>query len=107
MEYSYEQLRKMTVAQLREIAKGLENDELRGYTTMHKADLLVALCQVLGLEAHETHRVVATDKGRIKSEIRGLKKQRDAALEAGERQQLKQFRRQIHALKRQLRRSQS
>ena len=102
MAYTYDELHKKTVAQLRQIAKGMEHEALRGYTTMHKAELLHALCQALDLEEHVHHEVVGIDKARIKATIRELKKQRDAALEAHDSAQLKFIRTRIKRLKRQI-----
>ncbi|UCC85272.1 MAG: hypothetical protein JSW46_10325, partial [Gemmatimonadota bacterium] len=81
MAHTYDELHKKTVAQLRQIAKAEEHEALRGYSTMHKAELLHALCHVFGLDEHVHHEVVGVDKGNIKATIRELKKQRDAALE--------------------------
>ena len=74
MAYTYDELHKKTVAQLREIAKGEDHEALRGYSTMHKAELLHALCQVFGVDEHVHHDVVGVDKSRIKATIRELKK---------------------------------
>lgn len=63
--YTWEQLRRLKVSELREIAEGLQHDALRGYTTMHKEQLLPALCEALGIEAHEHHDVVGLDKRRV------------------------------------------
>ncbi len=52
MEHTFEELHKKTVADLREIAAGIEHDALHGHTTMHKDPLLKALCTALGIEAH-------------------------------------------------------
>jgi hypothetical protein len=46
---------------------------------------------------------VGIDKGSIKKQIRMLKAERDQAIEAGDRKQLKQTLRQIHRLKRRIR----
>ena len=105
MAHTYEELSKMTVAQLREIAKGLDDGSLRGYTQLNKAHLLPAVCKALGLETHEHHEVKGLDKGQIKGRIKELKLERDAALEAHDSKQLKVVRRKIHGLKRQLRRA--
>ena len=105
MSYTYEELHVMTVAQLREIAEGMEHDALAGYTTMHKEDLLSALCTALGIEAHVHHEVVGIDKTAIKQQIRELKKARARAVESGNREELKRTRRQIHRLKRKIRRA--
>ena len=72
-EYSYEQLHKMTVGELREIAAGIEDERLQGHSQLHKEQLLPILCQVLGIEAHAHHVVVGIDKAPINQEIRSLK----------------------------------
>ena len=105
MTHTYEELHAMTVAQLREVAKDMDNEELRGYSSMHKEDLLKVLCQTLGIEAHVTHQVVGLDKTKVKGEIRQLKQQRQAAIDSGDHKELKRIRRQIHRLKRQIRRA--
>lgn len=103
MAYTYEQLKNMTVAELRKIADGIEHEELKGHSTMHKEKLLPALCSVLGIEAHVHHEAVGINKSQIKAEIRKLKKERDAALANKESEKQRQIRRQIHVLKRKLR----
>ncbi|UCC71990.1 MAG: Rho termination factor N-terminal domain-containing protein [Gemmatimonadota bacterium] len=102
MAYTYDELHKKTVAQLRQIAKEMEHEALRGYSTMHKADLLHALCEALSVEEHVHHEVVGIDKTNIKVKIRELKKQRDAAVEARDSAQLKVLRKRIKRLKRQI-----
>lgn len=106
MAHTYEELHKKTVAQLREIAKGIEHDALHGYTTMHKDHLLKALCDALGIEAHEHHEVVGLDKTKVKREIHELKMKRDAAIESKDYTELKRVRTRIKRLKRELRRAQ-
>lgn len=103
MAHTYEELSKMTVAQLREIAKGLDDDSLRGYTQLNKSHLLPAVCQALGVDTQEHHVVKGLNKQQIKSEIKKLKMERNAALEAHDGKRLKVVRRKIHGLKRQLR----
>ena len=102
MEYTYDELHKMTVSQLRDIAGEFEHDALRGYSTMHKEHLLPALCEAMGIEAHAHHEVVGIDKRKVKAQIRALKVERDKALEARDSKKLKQVRRKIHRLKRQI-----
>jgi DNA topoisomerase VI subunit A len=101
MEYTYEQLKHKTVAELRDIAKGNEHEALQGYTQLNKEHLLVALSKALGIK-HEHHDVVGVDKGSIKARIRDMKKKRDEALSAHDHAQLKVARRTIHRLKRQI-----
>lgn len=103
MEITFEELSNKTAVQLREIAKEIEHETLHGSTTMHKEQLLRALCKALGIEAHEHHALVGIDKGKIKARIRELKSQRDAALQAHDDKQLKVILRQIHHLKHRLR----
>lgn len=101
MPYTYEELKHKTVADLREIAKGIEHEAVQGYTQMNKEHLLVALSQALGIH-HEHHAVVGVDKTGIKARIRELKTQREAALAAHDHAQLKVVRRTIHRLKRRI-----
>ena len=101
MAHTFEELKHKTVAELRDIAKGIEHDAVQGYTQMNKDHLLVALSKALGLQ-HEHHEVVGVDKSSIKARIRQLKTQRAAALEAHDRAQLKVVRRTIHRLKRRI-----
>ncbi len=101
--HTYEELKGMTVAQMREIAEGMgEHDALHGYTTMHKEELLVALCNAQGIEAHEHHEVVGIDKMAVKAKIRELKKQRQGLIDAKDAKQLRVVRRRIRSLKRKL-----
>jgi hypothetical protein len=105
MEHTFHELKTKTVAQLREIAAEIEHEVLHGHTTMHKEELVQALCTALGIEAHEHHDVVGVDKSAVKAQIRGLKAERTAALEAGDHAQLKLVRRRIHRLKRKIRKA--
>lgn len=101
MTVTYEQLKHKTVAELRDMAKGIEHEAVQGYTQMNKEHLLVALSKALGIQ-HEHHEVVGVDKASIKVRIRQLKTQRASALEAHDRAQLKVVRRTIHRLKRRI-----
>ena len=105
MPHTYEELHDMTVAQMRDLAQGVEHEAVTGYSTMHKEDLLKALCAALGIEAHVHHEVVGIDKAAIKGRIRELKIERAKAIDSGEGKELKRIRRQIHRLKRTLRRA--
>jgi hypothetical protein len=105
MGYTYEELHKKTVAQLRDIAKGLDHESVRGYTTMHKHELLPALCQILHIDMHDHHAVIGIDKAKLRSQIRELKAKRDAALEARDMVELRETRHKIKRLKRKIRRA--
>ena len=105
MALTFEELLKKTVVELRKIAEETEHEAIHGYKTMHKQDLLLALCKALKIEAHEHHEVVGIDKGKIKAQIRALKVKRGAALEAHDHGELKLVRHQMHRLKRKLRKA--
>lgn len=96
----FHELKTMTVAQLRGVAKGIEG--LTGSSQMRKDALLKELCQHLKLDMHEHHEVVGVDKASIKQRIRELKMQRDTAITIHNHQELKDVRRQIHKLKRKI-----
>jgi len=102
-DYTYEQLKGMTVAQLRQIADGIKGDEsLQGHSVMHKEQLLPLLCKALHVEVH--HVAIGAGKMRMKAAIRKLKAQRDEAAKTGQPAKLPAIRHQVHVLKRKLRR---
>ena len=103
MAYTWEELHKLQVKKLREIAEEQgDHAELHGFLTMHKEKLVPALCHVLGIEDHAHHEVVGIDKSAVKAQIRALKVERDAAEAAKDSVELKRVRRKIHRLKRKL-----
>ena len=103
MAYTYHELKEKTIQELRDIAKDLDHEAVKGFSQMNKDHLLPALCKALGIDTHEHHTVTGIDKPAIKSKMRELKKQRDQALEAHDGDALKSVRRQIHRLNRQIR----
>ena len=106
MPHTYERLKKKTVSQLRDLAEGLgDHDELHGFRTMHKEELLPHLCHVLGIEDHAHHEVIGIDKRAITDEIRILKEARDTALSAGSPAEYREAIKKIRKLKRTLRRA--
>ena len=105
MEYTFEELKKKTLAQLKELAAGLDHPAVEGYTQLHKAELFPRVCEALGVDAHEHHEVVGLDKGKVKSEIRQLKVKREEAIEAKDSKRLKEIRRKIRGFKRKLRKA--
>ena len=103
-DYTYEEVKHKTVAQLREIAKGLDHEAVKGYTQLNKEHLIPAVCAALGIDAHEHHHVAGDfDKGATKAKLRTLKAERAAALEAHDHAKLKAVRRHYHRLNRQIR----
>ena len=106
MAQTYEELKKKTVDELREMAKGIEHEAVKGYTQMNKEHLLPAICKALGVDTHVHHPQHAkpgVDKPGLKSKLRELKAARDKALQAHDHAQLKSVRRQMHSLNRKLR----
>jgi len=101
--FTYEELKAKTVQELREIAKTTEHEAVQGASQMNKDHLLPALCKALGIDTHEHHHVVGIDKPAIKAKIRELKTKRSEALEAHDHDALKNVRRQLHRLNRQIR----
>ncbi len=104
MAHTYEELHKMTVIQLRAIADGVEDEILKGHSTMHKDHLLPLLCKALGVEVPHHHAVIQ-NKGEIKAKIHLLKKDRGAAIEKKDYKKLEAIRDEIHKLKRKLRKA--
>jgi hypothetical protein len=104
MAYTYHELKGKTIQELRDIAKGVENqDAVQGYSQLNKDHLLPALCKALGIETHEHHDVVGIDKPAIKAKMRELRGKRQAAIEAHDGEALKSVRRHLHRLNRQIR----
>lgn len=105
MAYTYEELKHKTVAELKEIAAGMEHEAVKGYTQLNKEHLLKALCVALGIDAHIHHEVKGLNKSSIKSQIRELKKDRDKAIAAHDAAALKGIRGRIRNLKKDLRKA--
>ncbi|HEV8135238.1 MAG TPA: hypothetical protein VGP85_11195 [Pyrinomonadaceae bacterium] len=101
MAFTIEELRHKNIAELREMAKGLEHEAVQGYTQLNKEHLVIALAKALGIQ-HTHHDVIGVDKAQIKKRIRELKIKREAALSAHNHAELKAVRRNIHRLKRQI-----
>ncbi len=105
MTHTFEELKKKTVAELREIAAGIEHEAVQGYTQLNKEHLLAAICKALDLDMHVHHHVVGLNKTAIKKEIRKLKFQRNEALKAQDYEALHKIRQGIHKYKKKLRRA--
>ena len=103
MAMTYAELHKLTVAELREIAKGLDHDAVQGYTQMNKDHLLPALCKAMGIDIHAHHAEAGFDKRGIKARMKKLRTERDSALEAHDPARLKQVLRELHVLNHRLR----
>ncbi len=105
MSYTYHELKEKTVAELRQIAAGLDSEAVKGYTQLNKEHLLLAICKALGIDTKEHHHAVLKNKIEIKGKIRLLKKARQEAIASGDRKKLTHVRQQISSLKKRLRRS--
>ena len=99
MAYTYEELKHKTIAQLREITAGIDHPAVQGFTQLHKEQLLPGLCKALGIDRHVHHHVEGINKSELKKKINELKKERDDALAAHDKQRLKAARRKMHSLK--------
>ncbi len=105
MAYTFKDLKHMTVAQLREIASGIEHEAVKGYTQLNKEPLLLAICKALNIDTFEHHVAKGIDKSNIKAKIKELKKERDAALKASKSKESVLIRRKIKSLKKKLRKA--
>ena len=105
MAHTFQELKGKTVAQLREIASGIDHEAVQGSSQMNKEHLLAALCKALGIDMHAHHEVKGINKSEMKGKIQELKKKRAEAVAAHDHSQLKAVRRDIHHLKRALRRA--
>ncbi|HNS72585.1 MAG TPA: Rho termination factor N-terminal domain-containing protein [bacterium] len=106
MAPTYDELKKKTVAELREIAKGLDHEAVQGYSQLNKEHLLVAVCKALGLDMHSHHHHEAgTTLAQMKKELKELKKKRDTALSAEDKAALKRTRTRMRRLKKRISRA--
>ena len=103
MTYTYHELQGKTVAELREIASGLQHEAVQGHSQMNKEHLLPAMCTALGIDSREHHEATGIDKAGIKLKIRELKRQRDEALAQANHALVRDVRRHIHHLNHQIR----
>ena len=103
-DYTYDELKHKTVAEMREIAKGLDHEAVKGYSQLNKEHLLPALCKALGIDTFEHHHVVGDfDKAAVKTKMRELKAAKLAAFEAGDKAKVKMLRRRLHRLNHEVR----
>ena len=105
MAHTYEELKGKTIDDLREIAKGIEHEAVKGYTQMNKEHLLPALCKALGIEYHKHphHAAVGIEKGKLKARMHALRAEKAKAIEGGDNKKLKALRREYHRLNRKIR----
>ncbi len=94
-------LDKMTVKELREVAK--EMPEITGVHGKNKAELLSAIKQVRGIVEEAPKKADASVRA-LKKKVRDLKKKRAEALESKDAKMSAIFRRRISRLKKKTRR---
>jgi hypothetical protein len=95
-------LEKMTVTDLREIAK--EIPEVLGVHGMKKEELIVAIKKSKGIVDKPVKKQDASI-GEIKKKIKAAKSQRQAAIEAKDKKMAKVYKRRISKLKKKSRRA--
>ena len=105
MAYTFGELKKKNVSELREIAKDIEHEAVQGYTQLNKDHLLEVICKALNIDMHVHHEVVGVDKTKIKAEIKQVKKTRDEAIATKKPDDIIKARRKIRFLKKQLRKA--
>ncbi len=88
-------LDKLTVIELREIAKSIP--DVVGVHGMNKGDLLAVIKEARGIK--EPEKKASASVRQIKSRIKGLKQKRQEALTGDDRQKAAIYRRQIARLK--------
>ncbi len=102
MALTYHDLKLKTIAELRDLAKDLNHEAVQGFSQMNKDHLLPALCRALNIDMLEHHVAVGLDKAAVKAQMRQLKHNRDLAVQNHDRPSLKNIRRQMHRLNRQI-----
>lgn len=97
----FHQLHKTRVMELREMAAKYGVD---GVSAWKKEQLVDFLAEKLGIDRH-AHGALGINKRAVKKQLREAKTERDAALAARDKKALKQARRKIHRLNREIRRA--
>src|SRR5262245_16944646 len=103
MAHTYEELRKKSLAELRDIAKDLQHEAVQGYSQLNKEHLLPALCKAFGIDTHAHHGAHAATLSGVRHRMKELKAKRQAAAEAHDSDALKAIRREYHNLNHKLR----
>lgn len=105
MTYTHHDLKAKTLAELKEIAAGMEDEAVKGYSQMNKEHLVKQLCAVLRIDMHEHHTAKIPEKTSIKAQIRSLKQERDKLMGSHDHKQLGEIRAKIGLLKHRLRKA--
>jgi len=102
IEIKEKPLEKMTVTDLREMAK--EIPEIAGVHGMKKDELIAAIKKAKGIVDEPVKKTDAT-LGEIKKKIKAIKAQRQAAIEAKDRKMATIYKRRISKLKKKSRKA--
>jgi hypothetical protein len=102
IEIKEKPLEKMTVTDLREMAK--EITEIAGVHGMKKEELIVAIKKSKGI-VDEPAKKTDASLGEIKKKIKAVKAQRKAAIEAKDKKMATIYKRRISKLKKKSRRA--
>jgi hypothetical protein len=103
MPHTYEELKKKTIAELRDIAKDIQHEAVQGYTQLNKEHLLPALCKALGIDSHAHHAAAIAEKAAVKARMRDIRAEKAKAFESGDQDLVRQLRRHYHRLNHTLR----
>jgi hypothetical protein len=103
--FTYVELKHKTVAELREIAKGIQHEAVQGATQMNKEHLLAGICKAINIDTRQHHVAAGIDKTALKKKIVEQKQKVTGLLQSKDRKKLKISRRKIHRLKHALRRA--
>ncbi|MFC1490923.1 hypothetical protein ACFL6K_06905 [Candidatus Latescibacterota bacterium] len=105
MDYTFHDLKKKKVSELRDIASEIDHEAVQGSTQMNKEHVLQAICTALNIDMFEHHVSKDSHKTDIKAQIKMLKMKRDQAIAEKNKDEAKIIRRKIHHLKRKLHKS--
>jgi|WetSurMetagenome_2_1015567.scaffolds.fasta_scaffold06454_4 hypothetical protein len=105
MTYTHHELKEKTLAELKEIAAGIDDEAVKGYSQMNKEHLVKQLCAVLKIDIHDHHTAKIPEKTSFKAQIKALKQERDKLAGTQDRKRLGEIREQIGRLKHKLRKA--
>jgi hypothetical protein len=105
MAFTHHELKEKTLAELKEIAAGLQDEAVKGYSQMNKEHLVKQLCMALKIDIHEHHTAKIPEKTGIKAEIKALKRERDKLMGSHDHERLGAIRVKIARLKHRLRKA--
>lgn len=105
MAHTFEELKKKNVNELREIAKGIDHEAVKGATQMNKEHLLENICKALNIDMHVHHHVEGINKTPLKQKMRELKRKRDEANASHDHKALKEILSRLHTYRRRIKKA--